>query len=154
MQLLNAFKHALKSHSASDLEMSWNFGMKLADYKAMMKGDPGTVLTDHQQLMMLKFLFKDQLKFNPQTRKRMEKTQILTVLMDHLDDVLSVPEKITPESHLKDDLGMDSLQRVEMCMTMEKELNVDVPDDEFDGWATVQDVADSLFKKYRDKHAS
>lgn len=41
---------------------------------------------------------------------------------------------------LKDDLGMDSLDLVDMGMRIERDLNMGIPDDELETWITVEDV--------------
>ena len=48
--------------------------------------------------------------------------------------------KIKPESKLFDDLDLDSLDRVEMCMSLEDEFAIQIPDKEAEETYTVQDV--------------
>ena len=48
--------------------------------------------------------------------------------------------KIKPESKLLDDLDLDSLDRVEMCMSLEDEFAIQIPDKEAEETYTVQDV--------------
>lgn len=56
---------------------------------------------------------------------------------------LSVEEKeITPESNFIDDLGADSLDIVELIMSLEEELNIDIADEEAEKLITVQSVYD------------
>ncbi|MBI4832305.1 MAG: acyl carrier protein [Candidatus Lindowbacteria bacterium] len=40
------------------------------------------------------------------------------------------PEEITPNAHLINDLGADSLDLVELVMSFEEEFGVDVPDED------------------------
>lgn len=59
-------------------------------------------------------------------------------------------EKITEESKVIDDLGADSLDVVEMLMTLEDEFNVSVSDEESVSLKTVGDIVkliDSKMKK-------
>ena len=60
------------------------------------------------------------------------------------------PEKITMTSKVIDDLGADSLDVVEMLMTLEDEFNVTVSDEESVNLKTVGDIVkliDSKSKK-------
>ena len=60
------------------------------------------------------------------------------------------PEKITMTSKVIDDLGADSLDVVEMLMTLEDEFNVTVSDEESVNLKTVGDIVkliDSKTKK-------
>ena len=45
-----------------------------------------------------------------------------------------------PETHLQDDLGMDSLELVELGVTLEKEFHVAVPDAEVRRCITLSDI--------------
>lgn len=60
-----------------------------------------------------------------------------------LADQLGLEEnEIKPESKLKDDLGADSLDMVELIMAMEEEFDVEIPDEEAQSIRTVQDAVD------------
>lgn len=48
--------------------------------------------------------------------------------------------EIMPESRLKEDLGADSLDMVELIMAMEEEFDVDIPDEEAQNIRTVADA--------------
>lgn len=50
------------------------------------------------------------------------------------------PEDITMESHLQDDLGADSLDAVDLVMTIEDDLGITVPDDQAQNFRTVRDI--------------
>lgn len=50
------------------------------------------------------------------------------------------PEKVTMSSNLEDDLGMDSLDAVEMLMATEVEFDTELDDDEFEKVKTVGDA--------------
>lgn len=50
------------------------------------------------------------------------------------------PESIKPESSLVDDLKADSLDVVEFIMDLEKEFDLEIPDEDLPKVATVQDV--------------
>jgi acyl carrier protein len=56
-------------------------------------------------------------------------------------------ENFDANANLRDDLGMDSLEEVEMVMNLEKEFNVLIPDPEAEKIKTVQDTV-NLFLKH------
>ena len=49
-------------------------------------------------------------------------------------------DSITPETNIADDLGADSLDVVDMLMSLEDEFDVEIPDDEIEKIRTVGDV--------------
>lgn len=49
-------------------------------------------------------------------------------------------EKIGNESKLEDDLGVDSLDIVELVMELEKMYDISIPDDDYNNKITVQGV--------------
>jgi NADH dehydrogenase (ubiquinone) 1 alpha/beta subcomplex 1, acyl-carrier protein len=50
------------------------------------------------------------------------------------------PAKVTPKSHFGNDLGLDSLDTVELCMAIEEEFCVQIPDAEAEKIHTVDDA--------------
>ncbi len=56
-------------------------------------------------------------------------------------------DKVKPESKIVEDLGADSLDVVEMLMTLEDEFNVTVSDDEAVNLKTVQQIVDLIDAK-------
>ncbi len=54
------------------------------------------------------------------------------------------PDEISPESSFIDDLGADSLDIVELVMEIEKQFELEIPDDEAEKIATVQDAIDYI----------
>lgn len=65
-----------------------------------------------------------------------------------LAEQLNIPvEKITENSKVIDDLGADSLDVVEMLMTLEDEFNVTVTDEESVTLKTVGDIVKLIDKK-------
>lgn len=58
---------------------------------------------------------------------------------------LSVGEdQVKAESSFVDDLGADSLDTVELVMALEEEFEADIPDEEAEKIATVQDAIDYI----------
>jgi acyl carrier protein len=45
---------------------------------------------------------------------------------------------------LRDDLGADSIDDVEVAMALEEEFNIEIPDEIAEKWVTIQDVVDYL----------
>ena len=64
-----------------------------------------------------------------------------------LAEQLGIPtSKITPESKIIDDLGADSLDVVELLMTLEDETGKTIPDDEVTKIKTVGEIVEVLEK--------
>ncbi|CAK8722952.1 acyl carrier protein [Candidatus Electrothrix laxa] len=62
-------------------------------------------------------------------------------MIDIIEEQLSVDkEKIVPGASFVDDLGADSLDLVELIMAMEEEFEVEIPDEDAEKIATVQDA--------------
>jgi len=53
-------------------------------------------------------------------------------------------EKITIDAHLFDDLNFDSLDAIEMVLSIENEFDVEVPDEDVDSLFTVKQVVDFI----------
>ena len=56
------------------------------------------------------------------------------------------PSEVTPASSFVDDLGADSLDRVELIMALEETFGVEIPDDEAEKISTVQNAVDYIQK--------
>ncbi|MCI5226777.1 MAG: acyl carrier protein [Candidatus Electrothrix sp. AX2] len=62
-------------------------------------------------------------------------------MIDIIEEQLSVDkEKIVPGASFVDDLGADSLDLVELIMAMEEEFDIEIPDEDAEKIATVQDA--------------
>jgi acyl carrier protein len=60
-------------------------------------------------------------------------------------DKLSVDlEEVVDDASFVDDLGADSLDLVELIMSMEEEFDVEIPDDDAEKMVTVKDAIDYL----------
>lgn len=57
------------------------------------------------------------------------------------------PEKVKIEASFIDDLGADSLDIVELVMSMEEEFGIEIPDEDAEKLRTVGDVVTYLEKK-------
>lgn len=64
-----------------------------------------------------------------------------------IEDKLYVDKsEITDNANLADDLGADSLDQIELVMELEKEFDITIPDEDFDGIATVGEVVEYMKK--------
>lgn len=54
------------------------------------------------------------------------------------------PNTVSPESSLKDDLGLDSLDLYELVVALEEEYGIQLPEDELLEIVTVGDIIDML----------
>ena len=55
-------------------------------------------------------------------------------------------EEVVPEASFVDDLGADSLDLVELIMSMEEEFDIEIPDEEAEKLLTVQNALDYINK--------
>ena len=67
--------------------------------------------------------------------------RVYRVLHDELD-IEGVT--ITPNMHLMNDLGADSLGSVEIVMAMEEEFNITIPDEKIDQIVFVEDIVKTV----------
>lgn len=68
-------------------------------------------------------------------------------MVDIIVEQLSVDkDKVVSGASFVDDLGADSLDLVELIMAMEEEFDVEIPDEEAEKIATVQDAIDFINK--------
>ncbi len=63
--------------------------------------------------------------------------KVRDILCDQLD---IEEEKVTMESIIIDDLGADSLDVVDLIMSLEEEFDVEIPDDEVESVKAVGDI--------------
>lgn len=53
-------------------------------------------------------------------------------------------DEVSADASFIDDLGADSLDTVELVMAFEEEFNIEIPDEDAEGIATVQDAIDYI----------
>ena len=63
--------------------------------------------------------------------------KIKEILVDQLD---VNEDSITLESSITDDLGADSLDVVDLVMSLEEEFDVEIPDEDIESIKTVEDI--------------
>ncbi|MBI2942612.1 MAG: acyl carrier protein [Candidatus Wallbacteria bacterium] len=78
--------------------------------------------------------------------------EILEKVKDLVSKQLSVNDKqITPEASFIEDLGADSLDTVELIMTLEEKFDIEISDEDAEKIKTVQDVVDYVKKRAAEK---
>ena len=63
--------------------------------------------------------------------------KVKDILVDQLD---VEEEKVTMEASIVDDLGADSLDLVDLVMSLEEEFDVEIPDEQVENLKTVVDI--------------
>lgn len=75
--------------------------------------------------------------------------EINEIVTDILIHILGVDgNEVTEDANLQDDLGMDSLDAVELIMDFEKEYSISIPDSDAENIKTVKDIIDYLIKRH------
>ncbi len=78
----------------------------------------------------------------------MDKSTIITKVNDFLEDEFEVDtDDIQPEANLKDTLELDSLDYVDLVVTVESNFNVKLDAEDFVDINTLQDFYDLIDKK-------
>lgn len=72
--------------------------------------------------------------------------KVAAILAEQLD---AEEESITLETNLVDDLGADSLDVVDLVMTLEDEFDMEIPDEDIENVRTVGDIV-----KYLEEHTA
>lgn len=78
----------------------------------------------------------------------MTSVEIQSAIIKILAEKLRIDEsKITAQSHFINDLGLDSLDQVELMMGMEEKFNCHIPDEDANKLATVSDAVQYIEKQ-------
>ena len=73
------------------------------------------------------------------------KEEVIGKVKDLIADSLGVSnDEIEPAASFIEDLGADSLDIVERVMAIEKEFNIEIPDEDAEKISTVQDAIDYI----------
>lgn len=74
---------------------------------------------------------------------------VLEKIVDILAEQLDIENKnnITMDSELVDDLGADSLDSIDIVMSVEDEFGIEVPDEVIENIKTVADIVDYIESK-------
>jgi acyl carrier protein len=74
-------------------------------------------------------------------RVRRRRLMVFEKVRDILVEQLDVEEeKVTMKASISDDLGADSLDVVDLVMSLEEEFDVEIPDDQVENIKTVGDI--------------
>ncbi len=77
----------------------------------------------------------------------MTQSEILEKVKEIVSKQLSVSEKqVTAEASFIEDLGADSLDTVELIMSLEEKFDIEISDEDAEKIKTVQDVVDYIVK--------
>jgi len=75
----------------------------------------------------------------------MSNDELVQKVKDLIHESLGVKKSdVVPSASFIDDLNADSLDIVELVMTIEKEFDIEIPDDEAERIRTVQDAVDYI----------
>jgi acyl carrier protein len=73
------------------------------------------------------------------------KTEVFELVRGRLAELIECePDKIELTTRLEEDLEADSLDLVELAMSLEEELSLEIPDEELEGIRTVGDAVDFI----------
>lgn len=76
---------------------------------------------------------------------------MLEKIVDIIREQLNIEDiDITEDTSFKDDLGVDSLDLLELVMAFEEEYNIELNPEELEGISTVGDIMEFI-KKYTDQ---
>jgi acyl carrier protein len=71
------------------------------------------------------------------------KEEVFNLIRGRLAELIECdPDGIKLETRLEEDLEADSLDLVELAMSLEEELSLEIPDEELEGIRTVGDAVD------------
>lgn len=74
-----------------------------------------------------------------------DNSKVLETVKDTIANQLNVDiDKIESETSIIEDLGADSLDAVEILMSLEEAFEIDIPDDDAANLKTVQDIVDYI----------
>jgi acyl carrier protein len=69
------------------------------------------------------------------------KDRVIKLIIQHLD---LEPERVVPEAHFIDDLGISSMDLWELVLVMEDEFGLEVPDEDLEKIGTIQDAVNFI----------
>ncbi len=74
-------------------------------------------------------------------------TEIYEVIKEHLTGRGIDAAVVTPEADLVKNVGLDSLDVTELTLALEERFNIEIPDEELEGLATVKNAVDLVAAK-------
>lgn len=99
-------------------------------------------------------LIEKNLKEKEQKAQVPQKKHSKQSVSDKINELISdrvglYPFEVKQDANLKDDLGFDSLERIELILLLEKEFGLSIKDEEFDDVKIVEDVHALVLKKMK-----
>jgi acyl carrier protein len=76
-----------------------------------------------------------------------QRNDVLEVIKEHLGERGIDAADVSEDSDLAKDLGLDSLDTVEMTLGLEERFGIEIPDTELEGVSTVGDAVTLIEKK-------
>jgi acyl carrier protein len=73
--------------------------------------------------------------------------EIFSIIKEHLESRGIESNDITMEADLAGDLGLDSLDTVELTLALEQHYEIEIPDEELQDLSTVKDAVQLIEKK-------
>lgn len=84
-----------------------------------------------------------------------QKNDIETKIKDALSGFLKVKSaKINGNSKLREELGLDSMDTIELVFQLEDNFNIQIPDDDILNFSTVDDVIQYIDKRVNENNES
>jgi len=78
-----------------------------------------------------------------------EKTELFEKIKEVILEKTCTENEITLESEIKDDLGLDSLDKVELLMECEVQFKINIEDEEYEEIETVNDLLENIYRKLK-----
>lgn len=75
------------------------------------------------------------------------KDEIFTGLREHLVERGIEPDKIGLDADLTSEVGLDSLDVVELTVALEEKFGIEIPDEELEGVSTVREAVELVERK-------
>lgn len=75
------------------------------------------------------------------------RSEILATIRTHLEERGVDAQAVEPGANLSQDLGLDSLDTVEMTLGLEEAFGIEIPDSDLENVATVGDAIDLIERK-------
>jgi acyl carrier protein len=73
--------------------------------------------------------------------------EIFAAVRDHLGERGIEADTVTMDADLAGDLGLDSLDTVELTLALEQQFNIEIPDTELEDLSTVRDAVQLIEQK-------
>jgi acyl carrier protein len=82
----------------------------------------------------------------------MERDEVVKIMNEFLVEEIEVDEDvISPNAHIKNDLGIDSLDFVDIVVIVEKAFNFKIKQEEMTNMETLNEFYDYIYNKVKDK---